>query len=66
MQLFALSAGRLLDESIPSWFEMDHGWVYAEGITHWEVDDKERLLLAGHDNQGRLAVALELSLTPFK
>lgn len=45
---------------------MDHGWVYAEGITHWEVDDKERLLLAGHDNQGRLAVALELSLTPFK
>ncbi|MGR6008561.1 DUF1806 family protein [Bacillus cereus] len=27
---------------------------------------KDRLLLAGHDNQGRLAVALELSLTPFK
>ena len=44
---------------------MDHGWVYAEGITHWEVDDKDRLLLAGHDNR-RLAVALELSLTPFK
>ncbi|WP_270395266.1 YojF family protein [Bacillus paranthracis] len=46
--------------------KMDHSWVYAEGITHWEVDDKERLLLAGHDNQGRLAVALELSLMPFK
>ncbi|MBJ8102220.1 DUF1806 family protein, partial [Bacillus cereus group sp. N11] len=31
-----------------------------------EVDDLERLLLAGHDNQGRVAVALVLSLTPFK
>ncbi len=41
------------------------GWVYAEGITHFEVDDLGRLLLAGHDHQGKLAVCFELSKTPF-
>ncbi|MFS8631626.1 MAG: YojF family protein [Bacillales bacterium] len=45
--------------------KMDAGWVYAEGITHFEVDGHGRLLLAGHDHQGRLAVCLELSETPF-
>ncbi|WP_071461460.1 YojF family protein [Bacillus massilinigeriensis] len=42
------------------------GWVYAEGITHYEIDSKGRLLLAGHDFEGRLAVALEISETPFQ
>ncbi|PLR96557.1 YojF family protein [Bacillus sp. T33-2] len=42
------------------------GWVYAEGITHFEIDDKGRLLLAGHDFEGRLAVALQISETPFE
>lgn len=42
------------------------GWVYAEGITHYELDDKERLLLAGHDFDGKLAVALQISKTPFE
>lgn len=41
------------------------GWVYAEGLTHFEMDKKGRLLLAGHDHSGRLAVALEISVTPF-
>ena len=41
------------------------GWIYAEGITHFEVDEQDRLLLAGHDYQGKLAVCLEISLTPF-
>lgn len=45
--------------------QMEGGWIYAEGLTDWEVDDQGRLLLAGHDDQGRLAVALELSRTPF-
>lgn len=45
--------------------KMDIGWVYAEGLTDWEVDDKGRLLLAGNDSEGRLAVALELSREPF-
>ncbi|MCM3567129.1 YojF family protein [Neobacillus mesonae] len=42
------------------------GWVYAEGITHFEVDEQGRLLLAGHDYNGKLAVALEISKTPFE
>lgn len=42
-----------------------NGWAYAEGLTHFEIDDKSRLLLAGHDGDGKLAVALQLSKTPF-
>ncbi|WP_400244149.1 YojF family protein [Niallia sp. JL1B1071] len=42
------------------------GWIYAEGITHYEVDDINRLLLAGLDFTGKLAVALEISETPFE
>lgn len=45
--------------------KMENGWVYAEGLTDWEVDYLGRLLLAGHDEEGRLAVALQLSSTPF-
>lgn len=42
------------------------GWVYAEGLTDWEVDPLGRMLMAGHDGEGRLAVALEISLAPFE
>ncbi len=42
------------------------GWIYAEGLTHFEVDHLGRLLLAGHGNDGKLAVALEISKTPFE
>lgn len=45
--------------------KMSDGWIYAQGLTDFEVDDSGRLLLAGHDDEGRLAVALELSKTPF-
>ncbi|MCA0971625.1 YojF family protein [Halobacillus litoralis] len=45
--------------------KLDIGWVYAEGVTDFEVDDKGRLLMAGHDREGRLMVALEISETPF-
>jgi hypothetical protein len=41
------------------------GWVYAEGLTHYAMDEQGRLLLAGHDHQGKLAVALEISQIPF-
>lgn len=44
--------------------KMEEGWVYAEGLTDWEIDD-DRLLLAGHDADGKLAVALQLSDRPF-
>lgn len=45
--------------------KMDTGWIYAEGLTDWEVDGEGRLLLAGNDADGRLAVALQLSHQPF-
>lgn len=45
--------------------QLDPGWVYADGLTDWELDAQGRLLLAGHDKEGRLTTALELSLTPF-
>ncbi|MET3682957.1 hypothetical protein ABID56_001047 [Alkalibacillus flavidus] len=43
-----------------------NGWVYAEGITDYELNDDGQLLLAGHDDVGRLMVALQISRTPFK
>ncbi|KGR85750.1 YojF family protein [Lysinibacillus odysseyi] len=45
--------------------KMEHGWVYAQGITHFELDERGRLLMAGLDYTGKLAIALEISETPF-
>lgn len=45
--------------------KIEDGWVFAEGLTHWQLDDQGRLLLAGHDEEGHLTVALQLSLQPF-
>jgi|SRR5699024_9332594 len=42
------------------------GWVYGEGLTHVEWFEDSKLLLAGHDDEGRLMVALQISETPFK
>lgn len=42
------------------------GWVYAEGLTDWEMFEQDKLLLAGHDADGRLMVALQISETPFE
>ncbi|WP_219835425.1 YojF family protein [Paenibacillus sp. R14(2021)] len=41
------------------------GWVYSEGLTHYEESDTSRLIMAGHDGQGKLVVALQLSREPF-
>jgi hypothetical protein len=45
--------------------KMPHGWVYSEGLTHYEETDSERLIMAGHDREGKLVVALQLSPQPF-
>lgn len=45
--------------------KMEHGWVYAQGITHYQLDEQGRLLMAGLDYTGKLAIALEISETPF-
>lgn len=42
------------------------GWVYAEGLNHFEIDESGRLLLAGLDSAGKLAVALQISHSPFE
>ncbi len=44
---------------------IDGGFVYAEGVTHWENDAQGRLLTAGYDADGRLSVVCELSASPF-
>lgn len=44
---------------------LEIGWVYAEGVTHFEIDHLNRLLLAGHNDEGKLAVALQISEQPF-
>lgn len=45
--------------------KLENGWVYAQGITHYELDELGRLLMAGLNHEGKLAVALEISETPF-
>lgn len=46
--------------------KIDFGWVYADGLTVYTIDEKNRLLLAGLDDKGKLAVCLQLSDTPFE
>ncbi|WP_096437760.1 YojF family protein [Alteribacter populi] len=46
--------------------EMESGWAYAEGLTDWEIDDSHQVLLAGHDHDGKLAIAFQLSEKPFR
>lgn len=45
--------------------KMEKGWIYAEGLTDWTIHDETQLLLAGHDSEGRLMVALQISEQPF-
>lgn len=45
--------------------KLEIGWIYGEGLTHFEAIDDNQLLLAGHGADGKLAIALELSKTPF-
>jgi hypothetical protein len=45
--------------------KMGQGWIYSEGLTHFEESEPERLIMAGHDSQGKLVVALQLSREPF-
>ena len=41
------------------------GWVYSEGLTHWESDENDTLLMAGYDGEGKLVVGLQLGKEPF-
>lgn len=46
--------------------KLELGWIYAEGLTDWTTETDADVLLAGHDQEGRLMVSLEISETPFK
>ncbi|WP_026684302.1 YojF family protein [Heyndrickxia coagulans] len=46
--------------------KLKEGWVYAEGLTDYEVTSDNQLLLGGYDHEGRVNIALELSSRPFK
>lgn len=46
--------------------KLDNGWVYADGLTDFEVNERGELLLAGLDYEGQLTMALQLSATPFR
>jgi len=46
--------------------KMELGWIYGEGLTHYEIDEQGRLLMAGLDHTGKLAIAFEISRTPFE
>lgn len=45
--------------------KLNGGWVYAEGLTHWDASETDRLILSGNDPDGKLIVALQLSREPF-
>lgn len=46
--------------------KLEAGWVYADGLTDYEVNERDELLLAGLDHEGQLTMALQLSPTPFR
>lgn len=46
--------------------KLANGWVYADGLTHYEVNERDELLMAGYDAKGQLTVALQVSRTPFR
>jgi hypothetical protein len=46
--------------------KLGEGWVYADGLTDYEVNERGELLLAGLDCEGQLTMALQLSQTPFR
>lgn len=43
----------------------DGGWVYVQGLTHYEVNQDNECLIAGFNYEGQLAATLEISEKPF-
>jgi len=41
------------------------GWIYTEGLTDWTIHNDDKLLLAGHDEEGRVRVGLQIGEQPF-
>lgn len=43
----------------------DGGWVYVQGLTHYEINDNNEFLIAGFNYEGQLAATIEISEKPF-
>ncbi|MCW9139401.1 YojF family protein, partial [Staphylococcus haemolyticus] len=43
----------------------DGGWVYVQGLTHYEINDNNEFLIAGFNYEGQLAATIEISEQPF-
>ncbi|MBA9874208.1 DUF1806 family protein [Ralstonia insidiosa] len=43
----------------------DGGWVYVQGLTHYEVNENNEFLIAGFNYEGQLAATIEISKQPF-
>ncbi|MCE4959805.1 MULTISPECIES: YojF family protein [Staphylococcus] len=43
----------------------DGGWVYVQGLTHYEINDSNEFLIAGFNYEGQLAATIEISEQPF-
>ncbi|MGE7102693.1 DUF1806 family protein, partial [Staphylococcus aureus] len=41
------------------------GWVYVQGLTHFEINEHAEFLIAGFNYEGQLAAALQISERPF-
>lgn len=52
-------------ESYRVGLKTDLGWLYTEGLTDWTIHNDDKLLLAGHDEEGRVRVGLQISEQPF-
>jgi hypothetical protein len=44
---------------------VNSGWVYVQGLTHFEINDNNEFLIAGFNYEGQLAATLEISTQPF-
>ncbi len=44
----------------------ENGWVYVQGLTHYEINEDGEFLIAGFNYEGQLAATLEISKHPFK
>ena len=43
----------------------DGGWVYVQGLTHFEVNNNNEFFIAGFNYEGQLAATIEISDKPF-
>lgn len=66
-EIIQFTEGKIVENE--AWYsvglKIDNGWIYVEGLTDWEMYDKDTLLLGGHDTEGNLKIGLQLSHHPF-